>query len=168
MVAVGLLHLLVVDVRNLHLRFGGLRGIGEEGDEVLVLSLGLRVGRLAALFEPTVAHGQLGAHPILRLGIGVEHGLQVEAGYVIAAFLQGHHGLVKEFLVRLFGVHAGQRVRAQVVGLLFLVLGGALGRNAGQHQNRQSHRRHLQRQPVHISPLWRRPRRDDPPFTNML
>ena len=40
-VAVGLLHLLVVDVAHLHLRFGSLRRVGEEGDEVLVLGLGL-------------------------------------------------------------------------------------------------------------------------------
>ena len=55
-VAVRLLHLLVVDVADLHLRLGRFRRIGEEGDEVLVLGLGLGQGRGAALLEPTVAH----------------------------------------------------------------------------------------------------------------
>ena len=44
-VAVGLLHLLVVDVAHLHLCFGRFRRVGEEGDEVVVLRLGLGQGR---------------------------------------------------------------------------------------------------------------------------
>ena len=54
-VAVGLFHLLVVDVGHLHLGFGGLGDVGEEGDEVLVLGFGLSEGRGAAFLEPGVA-----------------------------------------------------------------------------------------------------------------
>ena len=117
--------------------------VGEEGDEVLVLGFGLGERRGAALLEPAVAHGQLGAHPVLGLGIGVEHGLQVEPGHVEAALLHGDHGLVEEFLVGLLGVDAGQRVGAQVLVLLLLGLLVGLGRNSAQHQNRQSYRGNL-------------------------
>ena len=159
-IAVRLFHLLVVDVAHLHLRFGRLGSVGEEGDEVLVFGLGLRQRRRAALLEPAIAHRQFGAHPVLGVRIGIEHGLQVEPRHVEAALLHSQHRLVEEFLVGLFGVHAGQRVGAQVLVLLVLglfLLG--LGRNPAQHQSRQSHRGNLQRQPVHTTSLRRRPAR---------
>ena len=158
-VAVRLLHLLVVDVAHLHLRLGGFRGIREEGNEVLVLGLGLSEGRGAALLEPGVAHGQLGAHPVLGVGIGVEHGLQVKPRHVVAALLHGDHGLVEELLVGLPRFHAGQRVDAQIlVFFMFGLLLFGLGRNCAQQQNRQSYRGNLLGQPVHNPSLRQRPR----------
>ena len=109
-VAVGLLHLLVVDVAHLHLRFGRFGRIGEEGDEVLVLGFGLGQRGGAAFLEPAVADGELGAHPVFGVRIGVEHGLQVEPGHVVLALLQGDHRLVEELLVGLLGVDIGQGI----------------------------------------------------------
>ena len=158
-IAVGFLHLLVEDVGHLHLRFSRLWGLGEEGDEVLVLGLGLGKGRGAALPKPTVAHRQLGAHPVLRLRIRIEHRLEVEPGHVIAALLHGDHGLVEEFLVGLLGIDASQRVGAQV--FLFLLVRGlpdrSFGRSPAQNQNRQGHRGNLLGQQVHNPSLRQGP-----------
>ncbi len=152
MVAVRLLHLLVIDVGHLHLRLGRFGGGREEGDEILVFGLGLRQSRRTALFEPGVAHRQLGAHPVLRLGIGVQHGLQIQPGHIEPALLQRDHGLVEEFLIGLLRIHIGKRVGAQIlVLLLFRLFIRSLSRNSGQDRNRQCQRGNLQRQPVHTT-----------------
>ena len=103
-VAVGLVHLAEVDVADAHLGLGGLGSVGEEGDEVLVLLLGLGEGCGAAFLVPAVGDGELGLHLILRVGIGVEQGLEVETGDVEVAALGGVEGLVVEHLVGQAGI----------------------------------------------------------------
>jgi hypothetical protein len=88
-IAVRLFHLLEVDVADLHLRLGGLRRIGEEGDEVLVFGFGLGERGGATLLEPGIADEQLGAHGELGIRVGVEQGLEVEARHVVLAMLHG-------------------------------------------------------------------------------
>ena len=61
-VAVGLVHLAEVDVADAHLGLGGLGRVGEEGDEVLVLLLGLGEGGGAAFLVPAIGDGELGLH----------------------------------------------------------------------------------------------------------
>ena len=103
-VAVGLVHLAEVDVADAHLGLGGLGRVGEEGDEVLVLLLGLGEGSGSTLLEPAIGDAKLGAHHVLRVGVGVEQGLEVEAGNIVASALHGVHGLVVERLVGELGV----------------------------------------------------------------
>ena len=56
-VAVGFLHLLVVDVADLLLGFGRFFHGGVEQDEVLVLGLGLGQAVGAALSKPAIGNG---------------------------------------------------------------------------------------------------------------
>ena len=135
-IAVRLLHLHVVDVGDLHLRFGGFGLIGEEGDEVLVLGLRLLQRCCAAFLVPGIADGQLGAHLVLRFGIGVQQGLQIQAGHVELALLERGHGLVEQLLIRLLGGDAGQRIGGRRFGRLLGVamedpLGGGAGYECG-------------------------------------
>ena len=124
-IAVRLFHLLEIDVADLHLRLGGLRRIGEEGDEVLVFGFGLGKRGGATLLEPGIADEQLGAHGELGVRVGVEQGLEVEASHVVLAMLHGVVGLVEELLIGLFGVDVHQGVRGEVdLFLLLLVLFG--------------------------------------------
>ena len=109
-VAVGLVHLAEVDVADAHLGLGGLGSVGEEDAEVAVLALGLGERGGAAFLVPAIRDGELGAHLVLRIGIGVEHGLEVEAADVEVALLDGDLGLVEELLVGQLGVGADESV----------------------------------------------------------
>ncbi len=157
-IAVGLFHLLVVDVGDLHLGFGSLGGIGEEGNEVLILGFGLGESGGASLFEPGVTDRELGAHAEFRLGVGIEQSLKVEPGHVIAALLHGDHRLVVEFLVRLLRLHTGERIGIQVVcllRLLFLDVGG-IGGGAAEQQCDECDDEDFREEAVHTtSMIWR-------------
>ena len=149
-IAVRLFHLLEVDVADLHLGLGGLRSVGEEGDEVLVFRFGLGEGGGATFLEPGVADGELGAHAVLGVPIGIEQGLEVEAGDVVLAMLHGDHGLVEEFLVGLLRGDVGQGIGAEVDILLFLWLfGGEGGRGGKRDRQPQTNCGNTKDQPIH-------------------
>ncbi len=95
-VAVGLVHLPEVDVTHTHLGLGSFRSVGEEGDEVLVLALGLRQRGSSALAVPAVSNRQLRLHLVLRVRIGVQHRLQIQTGDVEVSLLGGFERLVVE------------------------------------------------------------------------
>ena len=131
-IAVRLLHLLVMDVGDLHLRFRRLGHIGEEGDEVLVLAFGLRHGGGAAFLVPGIANRQLGAGHILRIGIGIDQRLQAQPGDIVLVVLHRIHGAVEQHLVWLFGIDIGNRVLRLLallagLGRLLALLGGVRG-----------------------------------------
>ena len=128
-IAVRLFHLLEVDVADLHLRLSGFRSVGEEGDEVLVFRFGLGKRGRATLLEPGIAHQQLGAHREFGVRIGVQQGLEVEAGHVVLAMLHGVVGLVEQLLVGLLRVDVHQGIRGQVDLFLFLIV--LLGESVG-------------------------------------
>src|SRR5208283_4469212 len=108
-VAVGFLHLLVVDVADLVLGLGGFFHGGVEQDEVLVLGFGLGEAVGAALAKPAIGNGELGLGEVLAGVVGVDEGLQREPRDFEAAVLDIVDGLVKQDLVGLLGVF-GDRV----------------------------------------------------------
>src|SRR5271157_1159284 len=71
-IAVGFLHLLVVDVADLVLGLGGLFHGGVEQDEILVL--GFRLGEAvgAALAEPAIGNGELGLGQVLAGVVSID------------------------------------------------------------------------------------------------
>ena len=71
-VAVGLLHLLIVDVADLFLGFGGLFHGGVEKDEIFILGFGLRQAVGAAFAEPGVGNGEFSLSEILAGVVGVD------------------------------------------------------------------------------------------------
>jgi hypothetical protein len=125
-VAVRNVHLLEVDVADAQLRFRGFGDVREEGDEVAILLLGLGEGRAAAFLVPGVGDGELGAHHVLRVGIGVEQGLEVEPADVVVAAGNLGDGLVIELLIGQLLVLADQRVE---LGFLLELGLGVLGRD---------------------------------------
>ena len=95
---------------NAHLGFCSFRSIGEEDAEVSILRFSLGEGRGAAFLVPGVRDGELGAHLILRVRVGVQHGLQIQAGDVKVALLDGDVGFVVEGLIRELGILADEAV----------------------------------------------------------
>src|ERR1019366_7440177 len=128
-VAVGLVHLLVVDVADLFLGFGGLFHGGIEQDEVLILGFGLRQSVTAAFAEPGVGDGQLGLGQIFAGVVGVDEVLQQQARDLETGVLDIVDGLVKQHLIGLLGVFGDG------VGVLFAANATA----AQQYRNRQDH-----------------------------
>ncbi len=129
-IAVGFLHLLVVNLAYLLLGFHGLFHAREEGDEVLILGFGLGEGVGAALPVPTVGDGQLGFGDVLGVGIGVDEGLEGQPGDLEAAALDVADGPVEQDLVRLLGVSL-DRV------LVLLAAGATAGQGGDQDQSDQ-------------------------------
>src|ERR1035441_7899841 len=128
-VAVGLVHLLVVDVADLFLGFGGLFHGGIEQDEVLILGFGLRQSVTAAFAEPGVGDGQLGLGQIFAGVVGVDEVLQQQARDFETGVLDIVDGLVKQHLIGLLGVFGDG------VGVLFAANATA----AQEYRNRQDH-----------------------------
>src|SRR4029077_2029420 len=79
-VAVGLLHLFVVDVADALLGFGGFLHGGIEQDEVLIFGLGLRHAMQAAFAIPAIGDGELGLGQELAGVVGVDQRVQRQAG----------------------------------------------------------------------------------------
>src|SRR5581483_121551 len=104
-VAIGLLHLAIMDVGDLELGFRRFRHVREEGLEVLVFVFGLCERGGATFGVPRVANRQLGASDKLGIWISVDEGLQREARDVVLAGFHRLHGAVEEDLVGLFGIH---------------------------------------------------------------
>ena len=129
-VAVGFLHLLVVDVADLLLGLGGFFHGGVEQDEVLVLGFGLGEAVGAALAKPAIGNGQLGLGQVLAGVVGVDEGLQREPRDFEAAVLDVVDGLVEQDLVGLLGV-LGDRV---VVLVAFEAAGTQQNRQRGEQR----------------------------------
>src|SRR5205807_6586664 len=108
----------------------------EEGNEVLVFKFGLSQGRGAALGVPGIADLQLSASNVLRIGVGVDQGLQGHACHVEAVVLHGVHGTVEQHLVRLLGAD----VRQWVIDLLV-----STGSSQEQQYSQQSNQRNTTR-----------------------
>ena len=115
-VAIGLFHLLVVDVRDFQGSLGGFRHVRKEGAEILVLDFRLLESGGAAFGVPGISDGQLGAGDEFGIGIGVNQGLQRHACDVKAVVLHRVHGAVEQHLVRLFRAHIRERIADLLVG----------------------------------------------------
>ncbi len=102
-VAVSLLHLLILNVSDFELGFGGLRHVGEERNEIAVFLFRLRQRGRPPFGIPGIAHRQLGTRDKLGIRIGVNQRLQRDTGHVEAVVLHGVHGLVEKDLIRLLG-----------------------------------------------------------------
>jgi len=74
-VTVRFLHLLIVDIGDLQLRFGRFGHVGEEGYKVLVFKLGLSERSCSAFGIPGVTYRQFGARNVFRIRIGIDQGL---------------------------------------------------------------------------------------------
>src|ERR1019366_3207944 len=128
-VAIRLFHLLVVDVADLFLGFGGLFHGRIEQAEVLVFGFSLRQSVTAAFTEPSVGDGQLGLGQIFAGVVGVDEVLQQQARDFETGVLDIVDGLVKQHLVGLLGVFGDG------VGVLFAAYATA----AQEYRNRQDH-----------------------------
>src|SRR5580692_5115024 len=104
LVAIGLVHLLIVDLADLLLRFGGLFHGGIEQDEILVLGFGLRQTGGAAFPEPTVGDGKFGFGEEFALIVGINQGVERDARDFVAAVLDVADGAIEQNLIGLFGV----------------------------------------------------------------
>ena len=115
-IAVGFLHLLVMDVGDLQLRFSRFRHVGEEDLEIVVFLLGLRQRGSSTFRIPGIADCQLGARDEFRIRIGVDQRLERQPRHVETIVPHRVHGLVEQHLVGLLRTHAGQRVDGLLVG----------------------------------------------------
>ncbi len=70
----------------------------------------------SALCVPGIGHRQLGAGDVLRVGIGIDQGLQSDSRHVEAVVLHRIHGPVEQHLVRLLGTDVGQWIVDLLVG----------------------------------------------------
>ena len=136
-VAVGLLHLLIMDVGDFDRRFCGLRHIGEEGPEVFVFLLGLCKRGGASLGVPGIGQRQFGARDELRVRIGIDQRLHLKPGHVETVMLHRVHAAVKQNFVWLLGVNLGQRIVNFLVGA-----GGGDRQRRGQSNHGRSERKH--------------------------
>ena len=128
-VAVRLFHLLVVDVADLFLGFGGLFHRGIEEDEVLVLGFGLRQPVAAAFAEPGVGDSEFGLGQIFAGVVSVDQVLQQQASNFETAVLDIVDGLVKQHLIGLL----------RIFGDGVVVLLAAKATAAEKYRNRQNH-----------------------------
>ena len=115
-VAVGLFHLLKMNVGDLYLRLSRFRHVGEESFEVLIFLLGLCQRRSAALRVPRIRQRQLGARDELGIRLGVDQGLHVETRDVEVVVLHRVHAAIEQHLVRLLGVNLSQRIADLFIG----------------------------------------------------
>ena len=103
-VAVGLLHLLVMDVADLLLGLGSFFHGRIEEDKVLVFGFGLRPGVRAAFAVPAIRDRELGFRQKLAGVVGVDERIQRQARDFVAAALNIVDGLVKQDLIGLLRV----------------------------------------------------------------
>ncbi len=116
-IAVRLVHLPEINVADAHLRLRGLRRVGEEHAEVRILRLGLGQRRRAALLVPAIRDRQLGAHLVLRVGIGIQQRLQVQPRHIVVALARSRDRLVVQLLIRQLRVHPRPADRSSSVFL---------------------------------------------------
>jgi hypothetical protein len=84
-IAIRLVHLFIVDIADLLLRFGGLFHGRIEQDEILVLSLGLRQAVRAAFTEPAIRYGELRLGQELAGVVGIDQRVERQPGYFVPA-----------------------------------------------------------------------------------
>ena len=49
----------------------------------------------AALFVPGISDGELGAHLVFRVRIGIQQRLQIQPGNIVLALFHGNHGAIE-------------------------------------------------------------------------
>ena len=103
-IAIGLIHLLVMDIADAFLGFGGFLHVGIEQDEIFVLGFSLSQTGGAPFSKPTVGDGELGLGQKLAAVVGVDEGLEGQPGDLIAAMLDVVNGPVEQHFVGLFGL----------------------------------------------------------------
>ena len=111
LVAVGFCH--QAEMRHAHavLRFRGLRGCGEKGDEILIFRFRLGQSGNSALVVVGIRNRQLGFGKILAIRVGVDEGLQGQPSY----FVSRVGNFVGRFLVKNFvRLLAGGKYQARV------------------------------------------------------
>ena len=99
------------------------------------IGLGLGQRRRRAFLVPGFAHRQLGASNEFRVRISIDERLQGDTRNVMFALLHRLHGTVEEHLVRLLGVHLGQRV-----GSLLIITGHTGQQTCSQQQSDETRR----------------------------